>query len=108
MLCRGPLANGPVPFKLPQPLFYIWTHTARAIDAAAGRRVCSWWVMFPAPSPAGREPFGMAPRGQCLVLGFTRARRSVEAPTSLSLTLATLPAAPEWGVWTRHAAIVLN
>ena len=50
------------------------------------------------------------PKVQCLVLRFTRARRAVEAPTNLNLSLATLPAAAaEWGVWTsRRSSIALS
>ena len=50
--------------------------TARATDAAAGRRAYSWWVMFPAPASAGRQPWaaGMPPQDRSLVLTFTHAR----------------------------------
>ena len=49
------------------------------------------------------------PKVQCLVvLRFTRARRAVEAPTNLDLSLAALPAAAEWGVRTRRSSIVLS
>ena len=49
----------------------------------------------------------MPPQVQNLVLTFTHARRSVEAPSTLSLKLATLPAPDQWGVWTRRASVVL-
>ena len=50
----------------------------------------------------------MPPPVQNLVLVFTHARRSVEAPSTLSLTLATLPAPEQWGVWVRRASVVLS
>ena len=50
----------------------------------------------------------MPPPVQNLVLVFTHARRSVEAPSTLSLTLATLPAPEQWGVWVRRASVVLT
>jgi hypothetical protein len=50
----------------------------------------------------------MHPQVQSLVLAFTHARRSVEAPSSLNLKLAALPAPQQWGVWVRRASVVLT